>query len=150
MAKAQIPDAAAHAAMSEVLMTKAEAVAALTAAFPHLPLGYNGYEIAKIIANHDKKLGAAIRLIPVEPAKAPTCEKSQTEHSNAQLAQSPRPLEEWHEDHGNVVWWAWDKDRKEWFGEPAYIGMPLDSDWPDYHTHWTPHPAFPTAPQPPP
>ena len=65
---------------------------------------------------------------------------------SAEPAQSVRPLEEWHEDHGNAVWWAWDNDRKEWLGEPAYIGKPLDSDWPDYHTHWTPHPAFPAAP----
>ncbi len=66
--------------------------------------------------------------------------------SPSEPAQSVRPLEEWHEDHGNAVWWTWDNDRKEWLGEPAYIGKPLDSDWPDYHTHWTPHPAFPAAP----
>lgn len=65
---------------------------------------------------------------------------------SAELVQGARTLEEWHEDHGNVVWWAWDNDRKGWLGEPAYIGKPLDSDWPDYHTHWTPHPAFPAAP----
>ena len=91
---------------------------------------FNGYEIAEIIANHDKELGAAIRALSAEPA------------------QGARPLEEWHEDHGNVVWWAWDNDRQAWLGEPAYIGKPLDSDWPEYHTHWTPHPAFPAAPTP--
>ena len=74
---------------------------------------------------------------------------------------APRPLEEWHEDMGNVVWWTWRDD--EWLGEPAYIGTPLDlgrnyegwigdqrfvvtlGGWPGYHTHWTPHPAFPAA-----
>lgn len=77
---------------------------------------------------------------------------------------SPRPLEEWHEDHGDVVWWTW-RDG-QWLGEPAYIGSPLDlgrtypvvigdvemqvtlGGWPGYHTHWTPHPAFPPSPSP--
>lgn len=48
-----------------------------------------------------------------------------------------RPLDEWHEDDGPVVWWKSPVD------EPAWIGTPLDSDWPGYHTHWTPHPAVP-------
>ena len=55
-----------------------------------------------------------------------------------------RPLDEWHEDYGPVVWWCW-RDG-EWLGEPAYIGSPLSDDWPDYHTHWTPHPDFPEPP----
>lgn len=48
-----------------------------------------------------------------------------------------RPLSEWHEDHGAVTWWKFPVD------EPAWIGQPGDSDWPGYHTHWTPHPALP-------
>lgn len=77
-----------------------------------------------------------------------------------------RPLSEWAEEHGNVVWWCW-RDG-EWLGEPAYIGTPLDlgqtvevsldaygvdklmranvGGWPGYHTHWTPHPELPAAP----
>lgn len=55
-----------------------------------------------------------------------------------------RPLEEWHEDHGSAVWWTW-RDG-DWLGEPSYVGSPLCDDWPGYHTHWTPHPAFPPAP----
>lgn len=48
-----------------------------------------------------------------------------------------RPLDDWHEDDGPVVWWKLPVD------EPAWIGTPLDSDWPGYHTHWTPHPSCP-------
>lgn len=48
-----------------------------------------------------------------------------------------RPLDEWHEDHGPVTWWTLPVD------SPAWIGSPLDSDWPGYHTHWTPHPDVP-------
>lgn len=52
-----------------------------------------------------------------------------------------RPLVEWHEDDGHVVWWAW--CGHEWAGEPAWIGTPLCDDWPGYHTHWTPHTRMP-------
>lgn len=52
-----------------------------------------------------------------------------------------RPLDEWHEDFGDAVWWTWEGD--QWLGEPSYIGTPNDSDWPGYHTHWSQHPPFP-------
>lgn len=54
-----------------------------------------------------------------------------------------RQLDDWHEDHGHVVWWTW-RDG-EWLGGPSYIGSPLCDDWPEYHTHWSPHPKFPAA-----
>jgi hypothetical protein len=34
--------------------------------------------------------------------------------------EAPRPFHEWHEDHGNVLWWLWP------IKEPPYIGTPLD------------------------
>lgn len=70
------------------------------------------------------------------------------------MGDSARPLSEWHEDIGPVLWW--------WFPvrEPPYVGTPLDrgyyvqvqmtgrgwvetvgrnvGGWPGYHTHWTP------------
>ena len=51
-----------------------------------------------------------------------------------------RPLDEWHEDYGPVLWWRFPVE------EPPFIGTPLDSDWPGYHTHWTPHPPIPEEP----
>lgn len=45
---------------------------------------------------------------------------------------APHPIDEWHEDNGAVLWWAFPIE------EPPYCGTPLDSDWPNYHTHWTP------------
>lgn len=54
-----------------------------------------------------------------------------------------RQLGEWHEDDGPVAWWAW--CGHGWAGEPAWIGTPNSSDWPGYHTHWTPHPQLPAA-----
>lgn len=41
------------------------------------------------------------------------------------------PLEDWHEEIGSVIWWKLPVD------EPPWVGTPLDSDWPDYHTHFT-------------
>jgi len=52
-----------------------------------------------------------------------------------------RSLAEWHEDDGNVMWWAW--CGQDWAGEPAWCGTPNDSDWPGYHTHWTQQPVEP-------
>lgn len=43
-----------------------------------------------------------------------------------------RPLADWSEDDGHVLWWRLPVT------EPPYAGSPLDSDWPGYHTHWTP------------
>lgn len=53
-----------------------------------------------------------------------------------------RALAEWHEDDGAALWFAW--CGHDWAGEPAWAGTPLDSDWPGYHTHWIPHPSFPS------
>lgn len=50
----------------------------------------------------------------------------------------PRPLDEWHEDDGDVLWWLLP------VSEPPWVGSPLDNDWPsDYYTHWTPLPKPP-------
>lgn len=83
----------------------------------------------------------------------------------------PRPISEYHEDMGNVLWWCW-RDGA-WLGEPPYVGSPgdcgfevlvhvnvqtiIDVDlpateirhhvggWPGYHTHFTPLPPMPRA-----
>jgi len=50
-----------------------------------------------------------------------------------------RPLDQWHEDMGDQLWWCFvdrgDGPRPE---EAPYSGSPLDSDWPGYHTHFSP------------
>jgi hypothetical protein len=84
----------------------------------------------------------ARRLRPQEPAgligKTVTVGRPQVDE-----APVARPLSEWHEDHGDGVWFTWRDGR--WLGEPAWIGTPIDSDWPGYHTHYLPHPQFPAA-----
>jgi hypothetical protein len=44
---------------------------------------------------------------------------------------NPRPLEEWHEDMGEKLWWCFP------VSEPPYFGSPLWSNWPGYHTHFS-------------
>ena len=52
--------------------------------------------------------------------------------SGVTVQECTRPLEEWHEDYGDVLWWKFPIE------EPPYVGSPLDEKWPAYHTHWTP------------
>lgn len=55
---------------------------------------------------------------------------------------TPRPLDDWHEDIAPfALWWKFP------VAEPPYCGSPLCTDWPGYHTHWTPIP-MPFAPPP--
>lgn len=50
----------------------------------------------------------------------------------ALAAQTMRPLDEWHEDMGAVLWWRLPIE------EGPYFGSPNCDNWPGYHTHWTP------------
>lgn len=45
---------------------------------------------------------------------------------------TPKPLDEWHEDDGPVMWWNFP------VVEAPYIGCPFDSSWRGGYTHWTP------------
>ena len=85
------------------------------------------------------------------------------EHVRWQPIETAKPLSEWHEDIGPVLWWKFP------INEPPYIGSPLDigravevtirdsvrdykytenvGGWPGYHTHWTPLPSLPSPPE---
>ena len=41
------------------------------------------------------------------------------------------PISKYHEDMGSVLWWKFPIE------EPPYVGSPLDTEWPGYHTHFT-------------
>lgn len=71
---------------------------------------------------------------PIEPRYAIALRVKALEAENAILkdAKTPRTLDEWHEDFGSVLWWILP------VVEPPFSGTPNDSDWPGYHTHWTP------------
>jgi hypothetical protein len=54
-------------------------------------------------------------------------------YSRPAVAAVARPVDEWHEDIGPVLWWRFPVE------EPPYCGGPLDTEWvPDYYTHFTP------------
>lgn len=73
----------------------------------------------------------------------------------AHVLQAPRPLEEWSEDDGPVLWWRLPVEEAPW------VGTPLDDEWPcrweegwtdamdiyspddAVYTHWTPLPWAP-------
>jgi hypothetical protein len=81
---------------------------------------------------------------------------------------TPRTLDEWSEEIGDVLWWCWSDG--DWIGESPYVGSPNDlgytvechthaqnganpaarfyvAGWPGYHTHWTPMIPRPKPPQ---
>lgn len=70
---------------------------------------------------------------------------------------SARPLSEWHEDDGDVLWWCFPIEEAPYVGSPLDPGQTVEvhahtadgntktmrlmvGGWPDYHTHWTPIP----------
>jgi hypothetical protein len=46
-----------------------------------------------------------------------------------------RPIGEWTDKCGAVLWWTFPISGRPW------CGRPVDPDWPGGHTHWTPLPA---------
>lgn len=73
-----------------------------------------------------------------------------------------RPLSEWHEDMGDVLWWKFPVEEAPWVGTPIDEGQAVDLEikdyvrtyayrrkfggWPGYHTHFTPLPPMPAEP----
>lgn len=122
----------------ESALTKAVAVGTVRAHFLGLP--------AISIDWHGEQPKPGTKLYAHAPPAVPV-------ESPASVPDGCRPLDDWYEDIGPVVWWSQDSesDYDAWRGEPAWIGTPLDDDWPGYHTHFTPHPEFPktaTTPEP--
>jgi len=101
------------------------------------------------------RYGAPPVAAPVEPAK-PT--------QSIQVV--ARPLSEWHEDMGDVLWWKFPVEEAPWVGTPLCVGRTMrlriccgreDNEiefasnepgggWPGYHTHFTPLPPMPAEP----
>lgn len=78
--------------------------------------------------------GCAVMLDPRNKVVDPDADTIE-HHPDVQAlltAKTARPLGEWHEDMGGVLWWAFPVN------EPPWCGQPTDDDWPHYHTHWTP------------
>lgn len=78
--------------------------------------------------------GAIVMLDPANALVDPDADTIEHHPDRLQFiaAQTARPLAEYNDDHGNVLWWTLP------INEPPYVGQPSDDDWPGYHTHWTP------------
>jgi hypothetical protein len=75
------------------------------------------------------------------------CDSLQRVVDNAREALVPDfavPRERYHEDDGPGLWWR----VPVMDGKQPWVGTPNDSDWPGYHTHFTPLPPAPVAPTP--
>lgn len=59
---------------------------------------------------------------------------------SAAQANEAKPIDMWHEELGDVMWWKFPLQ------EPPYVGSPLCDSWPGYHTHFTALPTPPTQP----
>lgn len=76
-----------------------------------------------------------------------------------------RPLSEWTEENGDVLWWRFPVQEPPYCGSPQDLGKTVEvafrqhgepekvrrfqvGGWPGYHTHWTPIvvPDEPSAP----
>lgn len=70
-----------------------------------------------------------------------------------------RPLSEWTEEDGDVLWWKFPVQEAPYVGSPLDLGrtirvnidgqqfFPTVGGWPGYHTHWTPLPEIPLKPR---
>jgi hypothetical protein len=102
-----------------------------------------------------------------ERVKSFLCQADASAKGEASAAQAPsqiaRPLDEWHEDMGPVIWWFFPMTEAPYVGSPLDCGAPVEvvtryyekckvvekltrhnvGGWPGYHTHWTPMPQLP-------
>ena len=90
---------------------------------------------AELATEAARELGRQAARIVVEKFAAELV--ASYEAQPASVAISALPLAEYDDDFGPVTWWRFPVE------EPAWIGTPNDSEWPGYHTHWTPHPEVP-------
>lgn len=61
------------------------------------------------------------------------------ENGRLQESSRPRPLSEWTEADGVVLWWKFPVTEPPWVGVlPCDPHVAHNIGWPGYHTHWTP------------
>lgn len=70
---------------------------------------------------------------------------------------TPRPISEYHEEMGDVLWWRFPIEEPPYLGSPSHCGFTVETvfrqnfekdvvhrhqvgGWPGYHTHFSPIP----------
>jgi len=109
-----------------------------------------GFTIAPIAPVTDEKLREAMNVLrrrcdpnsaymsgpsPIQAAYL-TITDALSELAQRRAEQTWQQIDKWHEDIGPCFWAKFPVD------EPYYAGSPLDTDWPDYHTHFIPMSVF--------
>lgn len=77
----------------------------------------------------------------------------------SEKVEKARPIEEYHEDMGDVLWWKFPVEEPPYVGSPHDLGRSVEitirdsireysyteniGGWPGYHTHFTPLPPIP-------
>lgn len=105
------------------------------------------------IAHLDKLMISAASISAIA-----TAIREAIESDRAGRAQEARPLEEWHEDMGDVLWWKFPVTEAPYVGSPTCLGQTVEihdykgvvargqvGGWPGYHTHFTPLPPAPST-----
>jgi hypothetical protein len=77
--------------------------------------------------------------------------QAMTNHAAGEPAERARPLDEWHDDMGDVLWWKFPVTEPPYCGSPLSLGHTVEvhahdglkarfevGGWPGYHTHFTP------------
>lgn len=93
----------------------------------------NGYTAHREAAGREPFQDALVKTRHCDPSKRIWFEFCQ----EGDLGEEAAPLADWHEDFGDVLWWAFPVREAPW------VGSPLDDSWPGYHTHWTRLPFIP-------
>jgi hypothetical protein len=89
-------------------------------------------EVAKLMGYTEKEGSDAIAAFLFERARELI--EARATIARLRTLSCARPIDDWSEEDGAVLWW------KLPLSEPPYSGTPLDDDFPDYVTHWTPTP----------
>ena len=87
-------------------------------------------KLCDAIGFSEEVYGQGIRYASVDEVALEFKRLSRIEHEDID-SRLPMELEDWFDEDGDVLWWKFP------IVEPPYVGSPLDTDFPDYVTHWT-------------
>ena len=106
----------------------------------YFALDERGAALQRVTGNRRELSGTIVYLRledPFEPKKQNPIVKIRVNYGMEEVTkedlptETPRPIDDWHEDMGPCLWWKFPIE------EPPYVGAPTWDDFPDYVTHFT-------------